>query len=437
MKLGHFAAVSILLTGCCAGQSVDAAFQKFWQADSPSAAAKAASEIEKAKVSFDEALKRLKAGRNYGPQKGGVVQMKNRTSDGVEHFFSVNVPESYDPAKRYQVRFQLHGGVGGRSGNQPRGTGEIGTLAGAEQIYVLPYAWDEQPWWGNDQVLNLAAIVDALKRNYNVDENHVVVAGVSDGGTGAYFVAMRDTTPYASFEPLNGFIAVLSNSEIDDGKIYPNNLRNKPFFVINGGKDRLYPTSVTEPYTRYFMKNGVQIEYHPQPEGEHNTRWWPEMKGPFEAFVASHPRDPYPDKLTWEASDAAHGRAHWLVIDALGTLPGERAILQDLNDVPSSEKGLYDYTGGAIFNRAKNPGRVDLVRKGNVVEATTRGVTAFTLLLSPDEFDFSKPVQVVANGREVFNGPVARDVKTLLKWAAADNDRTMLYGAELKITLKK
>jgi len=64
-------------------------------------------------------------------------------------------------------------------------------------------------------------------------------------------------------------------------------------------------------------------------------------------------------------------------------------------------------------------------------------VTAFTLLLSPDEFDFSKPVQVVANGREVFNGSVQRDLKTLLKWAAADNDRTMLYGAELKITLKK
>ncbi len=437
MKLGHLAVVSILAVSSCAGQSVEAAFQKFWSADSPSSAAKAASEIEKAKVSFDEALRRLKAGRSYGPQKSGVVQMKNRTSDGVEHFFSVNVPANYDPAKRYQVRFQLHGGVGGRVDNQPRGTGEIGQLAGAEQIYVLPYAWDTQPWWGNDQVLNLAAIVDALKRNYNVDENHVVVAGVSDGGTGGYFVSMRDTTPYASFEILNGFIAVLSNSEIDDGKIYPNNLRNKPLFVINGGKDRLYPTSVTEPYTRYLMKNGVQIEYHPQPEGEHNTRWWPEMKGPFEAFVAGHPRDPHPDKLTWEASDAAHGRAHWLVLDAFGTMPGERAILQDLNDVPSSEKGLYDYTGGAIFNRAKNPGRVDLVRKGNVVEATARGVTAFTLLLSPDEFDFSKPVQVVANGREVFNGPVARDVKTLLKWAAVDNDRTMLYGAELKITLKK
>jgi hypothetical protein len=44
-------------------------------------------------------------------------------------------------------------------------------------------------------------------------------------------------------------------------------------------------------------------------------------------------------------------------------------------------------------------------------------------------------VRVIANGRKVFNGKVERDVKTLLKWAARDNDRTMLYAAELKIKL--
>ncbi len=59
----------------------------------------------------------------------------------------------------------------------------------------------------------------------------------------------------------------------------------------------------------------------------------------------------------------------------------------------------------------------------------------FTLLLSPDKFDFSKPIQVVANGREVFNGKVERSVETLLNWAALDNDRTMLYAAELQINL--
>ena len=81
-------------------------------------------------------------------------------------------------------------------------------------------------------------------------------------------------------------------------------------------------------------------------------------------------------------------------------------------------------------------GRVDLVRTGNVVEATTRDVEEFTLLLSPDAFDFGKPVKVVANGHVVFDGRVAKSVATLMKWAARDNDRTMLFGAELHIKLE-
>ena len=92
-------------------------------------------------------------------------------------------------------------------------------------------------------------------------------------------------------------------------------------------------------------------------------------------------------------------------------------------------------TQGTLFNVPDTQGRVDLERTGNTVTATTKGVQAFTLLLSPDVFDFNQPVKVVANGKEVFNGRVERSLQTLLKWAAKDNDRTMLYGAELHIDL--
>jgi hypothetical protein len=51
-------------------------------------------------------------------------------------------------------------------------------------------------------------------------------------------------------------------------------------------------------------------------------------------------------------------------------------------------------TRGRLFSKARNAGRVDLVRAGNTINATTRGVTAFTLLLSPDVFDFNQPFKV-------------------------------------------
>ena len=90
-----------------------------------------------------------------------------------------------------------------------------------------------------------------------------------------------------------------------------------------------------------------------------------------------------------------------------------------------------------IFPRRKPSGRVDLVRRGNVVEASTEGVRAFTLLLSPSIFDFRRPIQVVANGRTVFDGLVEPNVQTMLKWAARDSDRTMVFGAELNIELEQ
>jgi PDZ domain-containing protein len=508
------AVAALALTLAAEPGAVDTAFDAFFAAASRSEAAERVPAVLKSRVGFDEAYRRLQRGRSYQPQPGGIVRMENRTVDGVEHFFAVNVPETYDPSRRYQVRFHLHGGVNGRRTNAPVGTGSIGALAGADQIYVIPYAWADAPWWSDDQALNLVEIIDLVKRRFNVDENRVVVSGVSDGGTGAYYIAMRETTPFAAFLPLNGYLMVLAARDIDDGMVFPGNLRNKPIFAVNGGRDPLYPSRVVDPTIEQLKRGGVTVAYHPQPDAGHNTAWWPDVKDTFEAFVSEHPRNPLPDALTWEVGNTPeHHRAHWLVIDTLGVqrddakalpdlnempvppapdfgarsngtrinriMPGSNAdriglkagdVLVRLNDqtVPSSMdvgEALEDTPPGAkidllvaranlpvelsgvyqpqivqgpprhLFARGGTTGRVDLTRVGNTVTAATHGVAAFTLLLSPDQFDLSKPVKVVANGRTVFDAKVEKSVATLMKYAAVDNDRTMLFGAELHVRL--
>jgi hypothetical protein len=91
----------------------------------------------------------------------------------------------------------------------------------------------------------------------------------------------------------------------------------------------------------------------------------------------------------------------------------------------------------AMFPRQRESGRVDLTRTGNRIDVKSRGVAAFTLLLSPDQFDLNRAVTVVVNGRTVYDGVVQKDIRTLLKWAARDNDRTMLFAAELPVTLSQ
>ena len=53
--------------------------------------------------------------------------------------------------------------------------------------------------------------------------------------------------------------------------------------------------------------------------------------------------------------------------------------------------------------------------------------------ISPDAFDLARPITVTVNGRPMFDGRVSPSLETLMKWAARDNDRTMLFVAELHI----
>ena len=78
-------------------------------------------------------------------------------------------------------------------------------------------------------------------------------------------------------------------------------------------------------------------------------------------------------------------------------------------------------------------GRVQLARARNDIVVVTRGVRRYTLLLSPEQFDFTQPLRVTTNELLSFEGMVEPSPETLLRWAGRDRDRTMLFGAELEI----
>ena len=75
-------------------------------------------------------------------------------------------------------------------------------------------------------------------------------------------------------------------------------------------------------------------------------------------------------------------------------------------------------------------------RHGQRIVVRTGGVRRYTLLLSPDEIDFSQPVQIETNGESSFHEIVQPEVATLLRWDHADRDRSMLFGAELEIVVR-
>jgi poly(3-hydroxybutyrate) depolymerase len=383
--------------------------------------------------SFDEEYARLKAGRTYKKEATGRVELPT-TVAGIRLDNVLEVPADYDPARKWPLRVQLHGGVGRqapapgeRAGGRPLDSSRI---PNAGELNLHPRAWNGVEWWRAPQVDNILNLIETVKRRYNVDESRVYVTGISDGGTGVLFFAMRVVTPFSACLSLNGHPAVLANPQVGaDPQLYPTNMANCAMYMVNGGRDELYPAASVEPFVQMIRSAGAPVEWHVYEEAGHNTAWWPEERGAYEKYLGSHARVAHPATITWETDRTdRYNRMRWLVVNQLGTRASD-AMLTDVNTIETR--------GGRrpVFERRRASGRVDITRKGNTFDAKTRGVQQFTLLLSPDVIDFSKPVQVTVNRRTVFDGAVKKDVAVLKRWAERDNDRTMLYGAELSITV--
>ena len=142
-------------------------------------------------------------------------------------------------------------------------------------------------WWDEEQVDNILRAVDTLKRKYNIDETQIYVTGISDGGTGVYYLALKEPNLWSSYLPLNGSLAVLRNPQTGaDGEMHGNNFVNTPLYVVNGENDQLYPVAQVEPHMAWLKRIGVNLVFRPQAGAGHNTVWWPTERAPFETVRA-------------------------------------------------------------------------------------------------------------------------------------------------------
>jgi predicted esterase len=433
--------VAVAVAPAAARQSadIDKGFADFWKADDARAAERAAERLIRSGIDFETAIARLRAGRPYGNEKTGQFSMRFPAGAGLLFDNTIEVPAEYTPARAWPLRVQLHGGVnrqntaavagatleedspsqGGRAPNLSRRRAP-NRIPGEPQIYIFPSGSADAAWWHTLQVDNILRLLDRIKRRYNVDESRIYLTGISDGGTGAYYMAMKEPTMWSAFLPLNGSIKVLSNPAVRaDGELFAGNLVNRPFYIVNGVRDPLYPVAHVATHVDAFKRLGVPLVFRPQADAGHDTSWWTYERGLYEQFVKQRPRIAHPVRISWQTERTDRfNRADWLVIDRLG------AGTSDASFEPLD-----------LFEHRRASGRVDIERQGNEFVATSRGVRAFTLLLSPDAVDFAAPVSVTVNAATVFKGTVAKDVAVLLKWAARDADRTRLYGAELRVQI--
>ena len=406
------AAALLLLAVCGSGQAAEDPGRElvtaFWQAES----AAAQNSAQQALLAATDDVATLYGWLRQGPAYSSAVETgaweASRTgTDGLRYRYGVVVPDSYDPALSYPVEFLLHGGVSRPEWDAGVAWWRSGyeNLQQEDRIIVVPASWREAFWWHDNQADNLPAILREVKRRYNVDDNRVTMSGVSDGGTGAYFFAFKQPGEWAAFLPWIGHPGVLRNPAGGvNYRLYFENLTAKPLYIVNGELDRLYPAASMQSFIAVLEEAGVEHVFRVIEGGGHDTRWLPEETPAMEQFKSDNPRDPFPERLEWVADRVdRYNRNHWLRIDAMAS--------------------------------PEFPAVVKVEREGNHFAVEATAVAGFTLLLNPEEVDFSEPVTVVVNGAVVHTETVAESAATLLGSARASLDRSMLYSAELRISL--
>lgn len=387
--------------------------------------------IIKLNPNFDFLFNCLKQGKVYKKDiPTGFFERYFKNDRGIEHPNIVFIPFKYNPRKSYPVQIFLHGGI------STLDTRQISNLLNkldtswnsVNTICLFPASWFLSPWWSYNQYENISRLLSFIKENYNIDENDICLKGVSDGATGIFYLSNFYQTPFSCYVPLIGDMHSLT--ALTDKQFYLKNYQGLSFLAINGKKDELFDISEVVPAMNELKKTAKELKFIVVDSSKHNLRWYPALNDTIKNFIKTHKRNPYPDIIYYATEKPdTFCRKFWVRIDRIGN--SDEGNIEDINQITINQKSV------SMFLRQKLFGQIEVNKLGNIVYVRTENVKKYTLLISPEHFDLSKPIEVYTNNLLSFKGRLTKNIKTLIKYNIEDNDRKMLFSNELKITVGK
>jgi dienelactone hydrolase len=244
--------------------------------------------------------------------------------------------------------------------------------------------------------VDLFEALAAVKRQYRIDENRIVVRGFSMGGAAAWQFGTHHAGLWAAIAPGAGFSESAQFLRLNltgenappwweqklfhlyDATDYAANLFNTPVIAYNGDKDG--QKQAADAMERALDAEGLRLARIVGPNTGH--QYHPDSKLEIDRIVdaiAERGRDPYPRKVRFTTWTLAYNRMKWVIVDALGQ-HWERA-------------------------------RVNAEIAGdNAVNVDTANVTAFTLEMGPGSCPLDvarKPVVTIDGQKLVVAGPLS------------------------------
>jgi predicted esterase len=275
----------------------------------------------------------LRTGRAYAKNvPTGWQALEIEGLDGKRRPYHVYAPPDYDPGKKHPLVVFLHGAVSRANVPSPKEMESLRKDFEKEVpgfLIILPTGAKDATWWDKVGTSNVLAQVDQVKRRYNVDEDRVFLWGFSDGGSGAWWMAMSRPTAWAGFMAYSANVAA---ADLGPYQVYPRNLMNRPLLAASGGREGspAYNARFVEQWIDQMREFGAGIDWQGFPTAGHDPKYLNEDRPRFDKFIGATKRQAKRDHIVWETTNVEVGRCDWLRIDEIKDV-GNNHDMQDVN----------------------------------------------------------------------------------------------------------
>ncbi|MFP6773114.1 MAG: phospholipase [Alphaproteobacteria bacterium] len=201
----------------------------------------------------NEALVEKLANADGGRDNVGIMHANNEKRERGD--FSMYVPEYYDPGVAYPLIMGLHGGSGhGRDFlwtwlREARSRGAI---------LITPTA--REGTWSlmepEADSANLAGLVRFAQEQWNIDADHMLLTGMSDGGTFTYVSGLGEGSPFTHLAPISASFHPLLLEMMDPARI-----KGLPVYVTHGALDWMFPVQIARDAQQALAAAGAKLHY--------------------------------------------------------------------------------------------------------------------------------------------------------------------------------
>jgi phospholipase/carboxylesterase len=184
------------------------------------------------------------------PQRSGVGLMHVGVEDSyyARGALSVYVPESYDDTKAWPLVIALHGGFG-------HGRDFIWTWlreARSRGFILMAPTSTETTWSLLDPGLDgtrLISMIEYARDHWNIDCDHMLLTGISDGATFALVSAIQPGSPFTALAPVAGVLPPMNLKAAKDKRI----------FWVHGALDWMFPVQSARTAVEMLKSAGADV----------------------------------------------------------------------------------------------------------------------------------------------------------------------------------